>query len=288
MSQQPPPSSPPALFTIPIEPLGDRYPAGTVVCTEPAPAVYVLTITVGADNRLTTPTCRALLAALDTLEFGGFAPGVVVTTSGIAKFYSNGLDLEHALSTEGFTPDVLYRLFARFLTYPMPTVALLNGHAFAGGLMLAMHHDYRVMNPTRGYCCINELEFGVPLKAGMSAIFRLKTSAATYRTLVLEARRFGGPAALDAGLVDALGGLDAVLAFVAARGLTTKAKTGVYGLLKAEMYRESVDLLGAAAHARDELREKEAAKAYDARRDQGERTARDVLRKGGRASAAKL
>ena len=33
----------------------------------------------------------------------------------------------------------------------MPTIALLNGHAFAGGLMLAMHHDYRIMNPSKGF-----------------------------------------------------------------------------------------------------------------------------------------
>lgn len=33
----------------------------------------------------------------------------------------------------------------------MPTVALLNGHTFAGGLILAMHHDYRIQNPTKGF-----------------------------------------------------------------------------------------------------------------------------------------
>jgi enoyl-CoA hydratase/carnithine racemase len=86
------------------------------VATEPAPAVYLLTITSPPDNRLTTASCTALLDALDLIEFGGYAPGVVVTTSGIAKFYSNGLDLEHALATEGFMPRVLYRVFHRFLT----------------------------------------------------------------------------------------------------------------------------------------------------------------------------
>lgn len=103
------------LFTIPIPPLGPN-PGGNIVATEPAPAVYLLTITSPPDNRLTTASCTALLDALDLLEFGGYQPGVVVTTSGIAKFYSNGLDLEHALSTEGFIPGVLYRLFNRFLT----------------------------------------------------------------------------------------------------------------------------------------------------------------------------
>ncbi len=65
----------------------------------------------------------------------------------------------------------LYPLFRRLLAFPCPTVAVVNGHAFAAGLMLAMHHDYRVMNPERGFACLNELDFGAPLRPPMSAIF---------------------------------------------------------------------------------------------------------------------
>ncbi|KAL2184818.1 ClpP/crotonase [Thermothelomyces heterothallicus CBS 203.75] len=266
------------LFTVPIPPLG-AHPGGTIVATEPAPTVYLLTITSPPDNRLTTASCNALLDALDLIEFGGYKPGVVVTTSGIEKFYSNGLDLEHALSTENFLPGVLYKLFHRFLTYPMPTIALLSGHAFAGGLMLAMHHDYRVMNPTRGFACVNELEFGVPLKAAMSSIFRLKLPAATYRELVLEARRFAGPAAVDAGLADRVGGLDAVLDLVRERKLAGKAKTGIYGLLKAEMYRESVALLSRQGWEQGEERDRLLAESEDRRRREGEKRVAELKEK---------
>ncbi|KAK3304001.1 ClpP/crotonase-like domain-containing protein [Chaetomium strumarium] len=266
------------LFTVPIPPLG-AHPGGAIVATEPAPAVYLLTITSPPDNRLTTASCTALLDALDLIEFGGYTPGVVVTTSGIAKFYSNGLDLEHAVATDGFMPRVLYRLFHRFLTYPMPTIALLPGHAFAAGLMLAMHHDYRVMNPTRGFACVNELEFGVPLKAAMSSIFRLKLAPQAYRQLVLEAHRFGGAAAVDVGIADRVGGLEAVLALVAEKKLAGKAKTGIYGLLKAEMYRESVALLSAEGHAAEEARERRLAESEGERRAAGERRVRELREK---------
>lgn len=114
----------------------------------------------------------------------------MITTSGITKFYSNGLNLDHASFTPGFFPESLYALWRRLLTYPMPTVALLNGHAFAGALMLAMMHDYRVMNPHRGYLCLNELELGVPLRPPMTSIFREKVSPQGYRKLVLEAARY--------------------------------------------------------------------------------------------------
>lgn len=126
----------------------------------------------------------------------------------------------------------------------MPTIALINGHAFAGGLMAAMHHDYRIFNPTRGFVCINELDFGVGLRAPMSSIFRQKVSPQTYRSLVLEAKRFGGKEALEAGIVDGLGGLDEALKLVEERNLVKMPKTGIYGVMKAEMYRESIAYLG--------------------------------------------
>lgn len=133
--------------------------------------------------------CNAISLALDILQTSHPA-GVVITTSGISKFYSNGLDLEHATSTPGFFSDVLYGLWHKLLTYPMPTVALLNGHAFAGGFMLAMMHDYRIMNPHRGFLCLNELALGVGLRPPMCSIFREKVKAATFRRMILEVVRF--------------------------------------------------------------------------------------------------
>ena len=114
----------------------------------------------------------------------------MITTSGIEEFYSNGLDLEHASFTPGFFPESLYALWRRVLTYPMPTIALINGHAFAGALMLSMMHDYRVMNPHKGFLCLNEVELGVPLRPPMTSIFREKVQPPVYRRLVLEAARF--------------------------------------------------------------------------------------------------
>lgn len=126
----------------------------------------------------------------------------------------------------------------------MPTIALLNGHAFAGGLMLGMFHDYRIFNPTRGFLCLNELDFGYPLKPAMSSIFKQKVPyPAVYRSLVLEAKRFTAKEALEGGIVDILGGMDEVLTLVKDRKLTEKGKTGIYGIMKAEMYKETLALL---------------------------------------------
>ncbi|KAK5116848.1 hypothetical protein LTR85_009108 [Meristemomyces frigidus] len=229
------------LFELPIA------ESGRVVCTSPKDKVYLVTFTSPPDNRLVTPFCQALLLALDIIETR-YPPGVLITTSGIEKFYSNGLDLDHASFTPGFFPDSLYALWRRVLTYPMPTIALLNGHAFAGALMLAMMHDYRMMNPHKGYICLNEVELGVPLRPPMTSIFRQKVSAQCYRKLVLEATRFKALEAFKEGIVDWLGGLDEALTYIdelklvqkAGKGMTGKA---VYGDLKREMWRETVGYL---------------------------------------------
>ncbi|KAJ6783702.1 hypothetical protein PWT90_08522 [Aphanocladium album] len=191
------------LFELPIGAC-NKQPGGTLTCTEPQDKVYLLTWNSPPDNRLTTPFCKALLAALDILEYGGYAPGVVVTTSSIAKNYSNGFDLEHTLSNKDVFFPFFYNLWVRFLTYPMPTVALMNGHCYAAGLMLAMAHDYRLAPTPRGFFCLPELTYGLPLTPAMVAIFRHKIGPTALRDLTLEAAQLTGQQVVDMGVADGL------------------------------------------------------------------------------------
>lgn len=110
--------------------------------------------------------------------------------------------------------------------------------------MTAMMHDYRLMNPHRGFLCLNELDFGSPLKPPMASIFRQKVpSPNTYRTMILESKRYGALEGLKEGLLDGLGGMEEVMVFVKEMGLVDRGKTGVYGRLKQEMWGETVELL---------------------------------------------
>lgn len=173
----------------------------------------------------------------------------------------------------------------------MPTLALLNGHAFAAGLMTAMMHDYRLMNPHRGYVCLNELDFGAPLKPPMASIFRQKLpSPATYRTLVLEAKRFNALEALKEGIVDGLGGVEEAVAFVEEMGLGGKGRSGVYGRLKAEMWGETVGLLEGGCGVGREGREGMEKRGEEEERRRGEEGRRrvEVWEKDHRILMAKL
>lgn len=134
------------------------------------------------------------------------SPATSLVTTGTGKFYSNGLDVAEAEGPVELDPDYVRRLqavYRRVLTLPMPTAAAVNGHAFGGGALLAMAHDYRVMRTERGFFCFPEVNIGIAFTEGMAALVQSKLSAAQARDAMLTGRRFDGDQAAAAGLVDA-------------------------------------------------------------------------------------
>ena len=121
-----------------------------------------------------------------------------------SKIFSNGLDLKNAIRDPHFFNDYLNSLSRELLTFPIPTIASVSGHAFAAGFTLALAHDYRVMNAERGYACMNEIEFGAPVPIGMLGVIKSVASSPTLlRKIVLEGHRFTAKEAQEHGLVDA-------------------------------------------------------------------------------------
>jgi enoyl-CoA hydratase/carnithine racemase len=178
--------------------------------------VFVLTMAAG-ENRWSTTFVRAIDEALDEVE-ASTGPAALVTASESEKFFSNGLDLEW-LSHEGDHPGgdraafgaEAMALFARLITFPIPTICALNGHAFGAGLMIALCHDVRVMREDRGYLCANEVELGMTIPEPELALFRHKMPMDAFFQTVQLARRWTGPDALGAGIVQELADKDAVL-----------------------------------------------------------------------------
>src|SRR5262249_46559258 len=144
-------------------------------------------------------------AALDEIERSSGDSGLV-TTGGTDKFYSNGLDLdwmngEGATQVADFLPTVI-RLLGRLLAFPVPTVAAINGHAFAAGAMLALAHAFRVMRADRGFFCLPEVDLGLPFAPGMAALIKLSLTDAALRSTVLTGARLGGGECAALAIVD--------------------------------------------------------------------------------------
>jgi len=212
-------------------------------------AVFILAMQAG-ENRFNRAFVDALAAALDEVE-GSAGPAALVTV-GTDKFYSNGLDLDWLMGAgsaegTGFIADFL-ALLGRFLALPLPTVAAVNGHAFAGGGMFALTHDFRVMRADRGFFCLPEIDLHMPLAPGMNALIAAKLGARVATDLLLSGRRVGGEEAVRLGIVDEAVAADAVLARAIARAepLATKERD-TYGALKRGLYAAAIDLLAGGA-----------------------------------------
>ena len=204
-------------------------------------AVFILTL--GDDeNRFHPDRLTVINAALDEVESAD-APKAVVTT-GVGKFYSNGLDLDFMSSNpdaaESNLRDV-HALFARVLAFPAPIVAGIQGHAFAAGAMLALAHDLCVMRGDRGYFCLPEVDLGIPFTAGMNALIRSRLPIATAHEAMTTARRYGGADAQAAGIVAATAGEGEVLDVAVALAEERAPKAGpVFGAIKARLYAEVI------------------------------------------------
>ncbi|XP_025114641.1 enoyl-CoA delta isomerase 2, peroxisomal-like [Pomacea canaliculata] len=156
-------------------------------------------------NRINIEFIEAFNECLDKIEQKSDCRGLLTTGEG--KFYSNGLDLDwlSKQNTEGRNNFKLAfnSLFTRLLTFPIPTIAAINGHAYAGGALLALAHDFRVMNSEKGWFCMNEVHINLRLSTFFLALLRAKisTKIVEHRLLVFG-HNYTAKEAVEAALVD--------------------------------------------------------------------------------------
>ena len=163
------------------------------------------------ENRWSPDWLESVTAALD--EVVATEPTALVTT-GSGKFFSNGLDVEWMTANSDrweWYVEHIHSLLSRVLTLPVPTIAAINGHAFGAGAMLAMAHDFRAMRADRGFLCFPEVDIRIPFSPGMAALIQSKVSPQTAVASMTTGRRYGGPDALAAGLVDLIADEPALL-----------------------------------------------------------------------------
>ena len=197
----------------------------------------IAVLTLGDDeNRFSPDWLEAVNAHLDEVERNGRA----LITTGLGKFYSNGLDLEWLMAngdrTQWYVGQV-QELFSRVLTFPLPTVAAVNGHAFGAGSMLAIAHDYRIMRDDRGYFCFPEVDIQIPFTVGMAALIQAKLLPQTAVTAMTTGHRYGGAEALSVALVDGVAGESEIVNDAAARLEPILGKdAGTLRAIKSTMY----------------------------------------------------
>jgi enoyl-CoA hydratase len=157
----------------------------------------------GKANALDLELLRALSDALQDLERHAVR-ALILTGSG--SIFSAGVDLPRLLAagnayTRQFLP-VLSDAFRHLFAFERPAVAAINGHAIAGGCVLAAACDYRLMARGNGTIGVPELRVGVPFPLVAIEILRFATSTSHLQELVFRGTTYGVEEARERGLVD--------------------------------------------------------------------------------------
>lgn len=144
---------------------------------------------------------------IDTLEEAGQDPSVEgVVLSGKEGFFSSGLDL---ITLFAYNEEEMREFWSRFMillqqfvSFSKPTVAAITGHSPAGGCVMALCCDYRLMAQGDYIVGLNEVPVGIVVPESIFTLYSFWLGkGAAYRNL-LEGRLFKPEEALSVGLVD--------------------------------------------------------------------------------------
>lgn len=166
--------------------------------------VAILTMAHGKANVFDLEFCGALTAAFDECDRSP-SNAVVITARG--SIFSAGVDLRRLVDggpgyVDAFLP-ALGRTFETVFAFPKPLVAAVNGHAIAGGCILACAADRRLMARGTGRIGVPELLVGVPFPTVALEILRQAVAPPHLTTLICSGETVAADAAAERGLVDA-------------------------------------------------------------------------------------
>ena len=164
-------------------------------------------------NALNPELCNGLTQALASAVANG-ARGIVL--SGGPKVFSAGLDVPFLLSLGDDQAALLQAWTAFFdaaralLNCPVPVVAAMAGHAPAGGCVLALCCDYRIMAEGPYRIGLNETQVGLVAPEGIQSLMARVVGPHRAERLLVAGMMVDAAEALRIGLVDELTGIDDV------------------------------------------------------------------------------
>jgi len=165
--------------------------------------IAVVRMAAGKVNALDLALVQAITSTFADLD-NSTVGGIVFTGSGRA--FSAGVDLWQILDggadyVRAFLP-ALIKCFETVFGTGKPVVAAVNGHAIAGGCILACCCDHRIMADAPGRIGVTELAVGVPFPVSALEILGFAAGHRRARSAVLSAAAFEPDVAVGKGLID--------------------------------------------------------------------------------------
>jgi enoyl-CoA hydratase len=166
-------------------------------------SVSILRLRHGRANALDVELCRALL---EFFEKAGRGPAKSVVMTAEGGIFSAGVDLLRILAGE--SPYVrqllpaLHEMCETVFSFPHPLVAAINGHAVAGGCILASMADYRIMAKGTGRIGVPELNVGVPFPPAPLEVMRFVLPSQHLSRVMIGGATYDADEGREFGLVD--------------------------------------------------------------------------------------
>lgn len=138
------------------------------------------------DNTINSQVIKSLNEKLDIVS-NSEGPVVLVTMGTGSKVFSTGFDLTHwkADVTNSFeTSATMLTVFKKLITLNVPTLCLMNGHSYAGGLFLGLCHDFRII-AAKAKICFTEITVGVGMSPAYTALATNLLDSQVARQLTL-------------------------------------------------------------------------------------------------------
>ena len=164
----------------------------------------VITLDRGRSNPINHQMIKDLLACIKDLERDENVGGVIIT--GKPGFFSSGIDLIEAY---GYDEEQIKQFWIDFLALPgalssfkKPLVAAISGHSPAGGCVLALCCDYRVMAEGQYIIGLNEIPVGIIVPDSIFNLYAFWLGQHKAYQYLMEGKLLNVTDALDAGLID--------------------------------------------------------------------------------------
>jgi len=176
-------------------------------------AITTVTLARGKVNAFNENMIEQIKSCFEDLSTNAAVGAIVITGRG--KFFSFGFDIPEFLgySKESFVGYLtkFTDLYTYLFTYPKPIIAALNGHTIAGGAMLALACDYRIMVTGKAKISLNEITFGSSVFAGSVEMLRYCAGSKNAQAVLYSGAMYSADEAKELGMIDQVSSDDMLL-----------------------------------------------------------------------------
>ena len=164
-------------------------------------------------NAINPELVSQLSEALDSFKSNDSVRGVIL--EGRAGCFSAGLDITHLFPKDrGYIENFwgnFSSLLLSMLSYKKPLYSSIGGHCPAGGTVMVIMTDYRIMSNGKYFIGLNEVDVGLTVPYGIGAVFQYVVGNRNAEDLLLKAQLISPDKALKVGLVDELCDADSLM-----------------------------------------------------------------------------